>query len=190
MQALARQIALGKQNRTFVVILSPVVPIPIELEKLFVVIEHELPGREQLEEIARGVATEDGELPDGPELDSVLDAAAGLTRYEAENAFSLSLGPAPADRTGVDLGAEGRDAKEKRPASALPGRRTVRAALAGWSRSRRSVCGPCGTRANAIRASGLAACCFLGVPGTGKSPTARPLVPKLAVPRSSWTWAR
>jgi ATPase family associated with various cellular activities (AAA) len=45
----------------------------------------------QLAEIARGIATEEGELPDGPELDTVLDAAAGLTRLEAENAFSLSL---------------------------------------------------------------------------------------------------
>ena len=67
------------------------VQIPTELEKLFVVIEHDLPDRQQLEEIARGVATEDGELPSGDELNAVLDSAAGLTRYEAEGAFSLSL---------------------------------------------------------------------------------------------------
>jgi SpoVK/Ycf46/Vps4 family AAA+-type ATPase len=90
-QTLARQIILGKQNRTFVVILAPVVQIPVELEKLFVVVEHELPGREQLEEIATGIATEEDELPQGDKLERVLDAAAGLTRYEAENAFSLSL---------------------------------------------------------------------------------------------------
>lgn len=90
-QALARQLVAGKQNRTFVVILAPVVNIPIELEKLFVVIEHDLPGREQLAEIARGVATESGELPEGPDLERVLDAAAGLTRFEAEGAYSLSL---------------------------------------------------------------------------------------------------
>ena len=90
-QALARQLSHGKQNRTFVVILSPVVQVPTELEKLFVVIEHPLPGREQLEAIARGVATEDHELPNGVELQRLLDAAAGLTRVEAENAFSLSL---------------------------------------------------------------------------------------------------
>jgi hypothetical protein len=89
-QALARQITLGKQQRTFVVILSPLVQIPVELEKLFVVIEHELPGREQLEEIARGIATEEGELP-ADTMGAVLDSAAGLTRYEAEGAFSLSL---------------------------------------------------------------------------------------------------
>ncbi len=60
-QALARQIALGKSNRTFVIILSPLVQVPVELEKLFVVVEHDLPGREQLEEIARGVATEEAD---------------------------------------------------------------------------------------------------------------------------------
>jgi len=90
-QALARQINAGKQNRTFVVILSPVVQIPTELEKLFVVLAHELPSREQLVEIARGIATEDEELPSGAKLETVLDAASGLTRHEAENAFSLSL---------------------------------------------------------------------------------------------------
>jgi hypothetical protein len=90
-QAVARQIVQGKNNRTFVVILSPVVQIPTELEKLIICIEHELPDRDQIEEIARGVATEEGELPDGADLERVLDAACGLTRYEAEGAFSLSL---------------------------------------------------------------------------------------------------
>ena len=90
-QALAQQIVAGKQNRTFIVVLSPVVQIPTELEKLFVVTEHDLPDRAQLQEIARSIATEDGELPEGPKLETVLDAAVGLTRYEAEGAFSLSL---------------------------------------------------------------------------------------------------
>jgi hypothetical protein len=90
-QALASQITAGKQHRTFVVILSPVVQIPTELEKQFVVIEHALPDRAQLEQIARGVATEVGDLPSGDGLSALLDASAGLTRYEAEGAFSLSL---------------------------------------------------------------------------------------------------
>ena len=89
-QALARQVALGKQQRTFVVILSPVVQIPTELDKLFVVVEHELPSRDQLEAIARSIATEAEELPEAA-VGKVLDAAAGLTRYEAEGAFSLSV---------------------------------------------------------------------------------------------------
>jgi hypothetical protein len=67
------------------------VDLPKELEKLFVVIEHQLPDRAQLEQIAREIAAEEGELPDGGDLAGVLDAASGLTRYEAEGAFSLSL---------------------------------------------------------------------------------------------------
>ncbi len=90
-QALSQQVIAGKQNRTIVVVLSPVVQLPVELEKLFVVLDHELPDRTQLGEIARGIATEESELPEGSELATVLNAAAGLTRLEAENAFSLSL---------------------------------------------------------------------------------------------------
>ncbi len=90
-QALAQQITAGKQTRCFVIVLSPLVQIPTELEKLFVAVEHELPGREQLEAIARGIATEEGELPAGDGLETALDAAAGLTRSEAEGALSLSI---------------------------------------------------------------------------------------------------
>ena len=90
-EALAQQITAGKSNRTFLIVLSPTVDIPTELEKLFTVVEHALPDRGQLEEIARGVAVEEGELPEGDERTRLLDAAAGLTRMEAENAFALSL---------------------------------------------------------------------------------------------------
>lgn len=91
MQALQHQLIEGKQNRTIIIGLSPEAMIPIELEKLFVVVEHSLPDRQQLETIAREIATEDEELPGETELEITLDAAAGLTRLEAENAFSLSL---------------------------------------------------------------------------------------------------
>jgi hypothetical protein len=90
-QALVRQIHHGKSSRCFVVVLAPVIQIPAELEKLFTVIDHELPNHTQLEWIAREVATEPGELPTPENLPRVIEAAAGLTRSEAENAFSLSL---------------------------------------------------------------------------------------------------
>ena len=91
-QSLEHQLSQGKQQRTFIVVLSPLVNIPIELEKQFVVIEHDLPGREQLAEIARSIATEPGEFPEeSGAQDSLLEAAAGLTRFEAESAYSLSL---------------------------------------------------------------------------------------------------
>ena len=91
LQALQHQLLAGKQNRTIVIGLSPTAKIPTELEKLFIVVEHALPTRQQLEAILRSIATEEGELPNDAKLQTVLDAAAGLTRLEAENAFSLSL---------------------------------------------------------------------------------------------------
>jgi ATPase family associated with various cellular activities (AAA) len=90
-QALDSALSQGKQAGKILIILSPVVQVPVELERQFVVIEHDLPGRDQLEQIARSIATEPGDLPEGDDLGLVLDAAAGLTRMEAENAFSLSL---------------------------------------------------------------------------------------------------
>ena len=89
-QALERQLTEGKVRRTFLVLLGPAMTLPAELERSFVVIDHALPSREQLHEIARGVATAD-ELPQDVDLERVLDAAAGLTRQEAEGAFALSL---------------------------------------------------------------------------------------------------
>lgn len=90
-QAVSRVIIDGKVQRKFLVVLSPIVQIPVELEKLFVVIDHAPPTREQLDLLARSIATEEGEVPSGQDMERVLDAASGLTRYEAESAFSLSL---------------------------------------------------------------------------------------------------
>ena len=91
-QTTFTELVSGKERRTFIVVLSPAVQIPLELEKLFVVLEHALPDREQLQHIAAELASEDsGDLLSGDELIRVLDAATGLTRYEAEGAFALSL---------------------------------------------------------------------------------------------------
>jgi hypothetical protein len=91
-QTAFSQLVAGKQQRTFLVVLAPVVQIPVELEKLFVVLEHALPDRVQLERIARELTSDQPEdMPQGEDLQRVLDAAAGLTRYEAEGSFALSL---------------------------------------------------------------------------------------------------
>ena len=172
-QTLVQQILAGKQSRGFVVILAPIVAIPIELERLFVVIEHELPGREQLAEIARGIATEEGELPTGPDLDHVLDAAAGLTRYEAEGAFALAIAR------------QGR--LETEALWQLKAQTLLKGGLLSLHRSRESFAGLGGLDAlkalclralrrpatsTSVRARGIL---LLGVPGTGKSALAKSL---------------
>jgi len=91
LQTLDNIIQLGKSIGIYVIVISAVLEIRPELEKQFIVLEHDLPGREQLLEIAQGVATEKGEMPEGPQRGALLEAAAGLTGYEAEGAFALSL---------------------------------------------------------------------------------------------------
>jgi hypothetical protein len=91
-QTAFAQLVAGKQQRTFIIVLAPTVSIPVELEKLFVVLEHSLPDRQQLEKIAKELTSDQpDDLSKGEDLQRVLDAAAGLTRYEAEGAFALSL---------------------------------------------------------------------------------------------------
>jgi hypothetical protein len=87
-QHLANSVQEGKSNHTHFIALSPVVQIPAELEKLFVVVEHELPDAKTLKQIADELPRRDAP----PASDECVQAATGLTRYEAESAFSLSLG--------------------------------------------------------------------------------------------------
>ena len=50
-------------------VLAPVVQIPVELEKLFIVLDHALPDRQQLERIARELTSDNpDDLPNGDEL--------------------------------------------------------------------------------------------------------------------------
>jgi hypothetical protein len=90
-QAIETQLVEGKARRTFLIVLAPTVNLPAELERGFVVIEHGLPDRQQLETIARQIGSEEGDLPEGPDFEALIDASAGLTRMEAEGAYSLSL---------------------------------------------------------------------------------------------------
>lgn len=89
-QSVYRAVMAGKKDKKFILILSPTISLPVELEKVFVVVDHDLPTRDDLAKIAEETGTAD-EVPTGPEKDLLLDAAAGLTRYEAEGAFALSI---------------------------------------------------------------------------------------------------
>ena len=79
-----------------VILLSPILEVPVELEKEIAVVDFPLPGREELRElaleIARGVPPEKLKFDLGGGIsDAVADAALGLTAEEARNVYSKSL---------------------------------------------------------------------------------------------------
>jgi hypothetical protein len=80
-----------------VVLLSPVLKIPEELEKDLTIVDFPLPGRPQLEALLEQIARD---IADNPALsvdlspesrDAVVNAAVGLTLNEAENVFAKTL---------------------------------------------------------------------------------------------------
>ncbi|WP_459556776.1 AAA family ATPase [Lacunimicrobium album] len=88
LQTLINQLQAGKTQQVFFVVLSPVLQVPVELEKLFVVIEHPLPTQHQLSKLAVDLLGADDLNQITPAL---LESASGMTCYEAEGAFALSL---------------------------------------------------------------------------------------------------
>ena len=124
-QALDTAIAAGKQNRTFLVILSPVLQIPEELERQFVVIEHDLPPREQIQQIARSIATEPGELPDRRRSRRCARCRGWSHQGRGRECVHALADPPWPDYAGRPVGAQGPDAKEKRPDDDPPRRRDL-----------------------------------------------------------------
>jgi len=94
-QAIQNGLDGWKSKGQCLVVLAPEVKIPVELERVFTLMEFELPDREALQSILSDVATS-AALPMPEETGRILDAAKGLTTFEAENAFALSaLDPKP-----------------------------------------------------------------------------------------------
>jgi SpoVK/Ycf46/Vps4 family AAA+-type ATPase len=78
-----------KTNKIMLCVVSPVLKLPVELQRIFTVLEFSLPNREDLKTIldrtAQGNSIEiEDETP-------ILEAASGLTWEETENALTLSI---------------------------------------------------------------------------------------------------
>lgn len=93
-----RDLALKlRHTYTSVIILSPILEIPQELEKEITIVDFPLPNREDLLELLKQI---NKELQGNPNFeidlssescDKILDAAIGLTLNEAENVFAKTL---------------------------------------------------------------------------------------------------
>ncbi len=92
-QSLYNLTRLGRtaEGQFVIVLVSHTTRIPEELSKVFTILEHPLPDAEMLTKVASRILPEGHQLPEGEPLRRLLDAAAGMTGTEAENAFALSF---------------------------------------------------------------------------------------------------
>ena len=170
-QTLVQQLAEGKQQRTFVVILAPLVQLPPELERLFVVLEHPLPDQSQLAAVAREMLVDRPEqMPTGRDERTLLDAAAGLTRQEAEGAFALSLARHDALRPEAVWELKAQSLRNQNLLTLYRGGETF-AALGGME-ALKSFCRRALVPGRSIKARGAL---LLSPPGCGKSAFCRAL---------------
>jgi len=89
-------VALKTSYKTLI-ILSPTLKLPLELEKEVTVVDYGLPDRDDLDQLLEGIIQS---VKDNPQInteltelerDQILKAAQGLTANEAENVFAKSL---------------------------------------------------------------------------------------------------
>ena len=175
-RALKDALAHAKSAGKCIVVAGCRRTLPPELEREFVTIDLRLPGKQELGLVLDGIC-ESAKLKKakGDERDAILDAASGLTCAEAENAFALSV-------VGCKAVKAGNVAKEKSNAIKQSGLLEVVETsqsldgiggldqLKQWLLKRRDAFGQAAREYGLPSPKGLL---IVGVPGTGKSLTAK-----------------
>ncbi|MEM4360026.1 MAG: AAA family ATPase [Candidatus Bilamarchaeaceae archaeon] len=90
-QSIINHTYTGRMRKLYIIGISPITSIPVELEKMFVVVDTDMPDREEISSIISQVAME-SEIPkNNEEYEKILETARGMTSLEIEEAVSISV---------------------------------------------------------------------------------------------------
>jgi len=175
-RAIKDALAVGKTKGKVLVILGCRQVLPPELEREFVLMDFNLPGRETLGTVLDQIC-QSAKLkrPADNERDQILDAASGLTCSEAENAFALSIVTVKGVRA-VNVAAEKAATVKKNGLLELVEVREGLSDIGGldclkdWLVKRRDAFSRRAQQYGLPSPKGLL---IVGIPGTGKSLTAK-----------------
>ena len=182
---LKDQLRESRTTGKTLVVLGCRLNLPPELEREFTVIDIALPGFDELSAVLMGITESTEQKMPKPEIVSdLVDAARGMTTTEAENAFALSV----VESGGLNatlVAREKAQAVKKNGVLELIGARETLEDIGGldqlkdWLLKRKEAFSPRARKYGLPMPKGLL---ILGIPGTGKSLTAKATSAVLGVP--------
>jgi len=182
---LKDQVRESRTTGKTLIVLGCRLNLPPELEREFTAIDIALPGSEELQAVLAGITDSTGKPMPKPEIVSELvDAARGMTTTEAENAFALSVVESGELNASL-IAREKAQAVKKNGILELIGARETLEDIGGldqlkdWLLKRKEAFSP---RARAYGLPMPKGLLILGIPGTGKSLTAKATSAVLGVP--------
>ena len=182
---LKDQLRESRSSGKTLVVLGCRLNLPPELEREFTVIDIALPGFEELNAVLKGI-TESTEqpMPKSEIVSDLVDAARGMTTTEAENAFALSVVES-GELNAALIAREKAQAVKKNGLLELIGSKETLEDIGGldllkdWLLKRKEAFSPRAREYGLPMPKGLL---ILGIPGTGKSLTAKATAAVLGVP--------